>query len=783
MNGQNIDQYSKFPDEIKKLKNWVCWKIVNLKDSPETRKIPINPITGSAAKSNDTNTWGTFEQSVQALSTYGCQYPGIMFQKGTIWGVDIDHCIHEDGTLSDEAVDIIKTMNSYTELSPSGRGIHIIAYGKKPEGGCRKGNVEMYDTGRGFTVTGNSLGDPLPVRDCTEEALIVHRKYISPAPDYKQKQVKANKTHKSVELSEQTAIDAALRSKVGTKIRALLDGDWSGYKSQSDGDQALCNYLSFFTGKDVGMMDSIFRKSGLYRQKWDELRGDSTYGQITIQTAIEGCSEVYTPRDEVALQRREAAVKAAIAAPVAIRPDGTKEYSTDDTGNAHRLKDSFADKIRYSHPEKLWRVFNGKRWTDDDLGELKRMADQVIDEMANSALPEGAGLFGAMDWAKHLKRTKSSAGKEAMIRETQHLEGIAITPDMLDHDPLLINCLNGTYNLRTGQLQKHNPADMITKLASVIYDSSADCPLWKKCLETIFNGDQELICYFQAAAGYSMTGISREQCMFILYGNGQNGKSTVIETIMTILGDYSMTASPETFMTKDRSGGADPEIVRLKGSRFVSTIEPQEHMKFNEGLIKQMTGNDTITARPLYSKAIQFKPVFKLWMATNHKPVIRGQDDGIWRRIRLIPFTVKIPDDQKDPDLPEKLLEETSGILNWMIEGYNDYTRYGLKPPQAVVDATAEYRSEMDVIASFLDECVQPSFEKFILSADMYHCYKSWCQENGFRGIMNQIKFGRELNKRIQSDRSMNGKRYPGHEFTNQGERLLSRAAINCSKE
>ena len=399
----------------------------------------------------------------------------------------------------------------------------------------------------------------------------------------------------------------------------------------------------------------------------------------------------------------------------------------------------------------------------------------MIDEMVEMPVPEGTGFFGAMDRSSHLKRTKSSGGKEAMIKETQHLEGIAITPDMLDRDPLLINCLNGTYNLKTGKLQRHDPADMITKQASVIFNESADCPLWRQSLETIFGGDQELINFFQAAAGYSMTGVNREQCLFILYGNGQNGKSTVIETIMTILGDYAMSASPETFMTKDRSGGADPEIVRLKGSRFVSTIEPQEHMKFNDGLIQQLTGNYTITARPLYSKAIQFKPVFKLWMATNHKPVIRGQDDGIWRRIRLIPFLVRIPDDQKDPDLPDKLLEEASGIFNWMIEGYNDYTRYGLTPPQAVVEATAEYRSEMDIIASFLDDCVQESFDGSILSSDMYHCYKAWCQENGFKGVMNQIKFGRELNKRIPSDRSMNGKRYSGYEFTDNGEHLISR--------
>ena len=169
MTERGKDQFKQFPDGPKALNNWVCWKIVEATDAPGTRKIPIDPKTGKAAKSNGPDTWGTFDQAVKGLDRYACQYPGIMFQKSIIWGLDIDHCIDPNGTLSDEAADIIETMDSYTEISPSGTGVHIIAYGQKPDGGCRKGNVEMYDAGRGFTVTGNSLGNPRPVRDCTSE--------------------------------------------------------------------------------------------------------------------------------------------------------------------------------------------------------------------------------------------------------------------------------------------------------------------------------------------------------------------------------------------------------------------------------------------------------------------------------------------------------------------------------------------------------------------------------------------------------------------------------------
>ena len=276
------NQFALFPEEPKRLNNWVCWKIIRSADSPVTRKLPIDPKNGKAAKSNEPSTWGTFDQAIESLDRYNCQYPGIMFQPGVIWGLDIDHCIDADGTLSDEASDIINLMDSYTEKSPSGTGIHILAYGHKPSGGCRKGNVEMYDSGRGFTVTGDCLGTPRPIRDCTSAAAVIHRKYIEPKPKV------SARVERPLAKSEQTVIDAMLRSKKGGEIRALLDGDWIGYQSQSEGDLALCNYLAFFSGKDAGMMDSIFRKSGLYRPKWDERHGDHTYGDRTIMKAVSG---------------------------------------------------------------------------------------------------------------------------------------------------------------------------------------------------------------------------------------------------------------------------------------------------------------------------------------------------------------------------------------------------------------------------------------------------------------------------------------------------------------
>ncbi|MEA4888688.1 MAG: phage/plasmid primase, P4 family [Clostridiaceae bacterium] len=778
--------YEKVPNELKQIPQWVNFMFVPNDAKGKFDKVPINPQTMHGASSINQKSWASFEVAVQSLGkTAKCyitrnklktEYSGmadgigIMFGNN-VFGIDIDHCFI-DGVMTDDANDIIVTMDSYTELSPSGTGVHILAFGSKPDGKCKNDEkgIEMYDTGRFFTVTGNAIIEN-PPRECTDEARKIYDKYlVKPKPEPKSK---VKSSQKPVILSQNEILDAMFRSKAGQKIRSLFDGDWGDYQSQSQADQALANYLAFFTGKDPIIMDSLFRQSRLMRDKWDEMRGELTYGKITIQEALNGCNDIYKPQNLASRERQEAAIRTATALPVTYKPDGSKEYSTDDTGNAQRLKDMYGNLYRYSFREKMVRIWTGKRWREDDYGEIKRFADDVIDKMTSEPMPEGTDFWGAMDYAKHIKRTKSSAGKEAMIKESLHLNGIAIVPDDLDRDPLLLNVLNGTLNLTTELLQPHRQSDMITKIASVLYDPKAQCPTWQRFLGTIFDHDQELISFVQCAVGYSLTGVTREQCFFILYGNGQNGKSTFIETITSMMGNYSLSASPDTFMTKDHTGGANPEVVRLKGARFISTVEPQDGAKFNESLIKQMTGNDTITARPLYAKEIQFRPVFKLWMATNHKPIIRGTDDGIWRRIKLIPFAVRIPDDKKDPDLGDKLIQESSGILNWAIKGYFDYVKFGLVTPQAVLEATLEYRSEMDIIAAFVEDCIQQSSDGAIRSDAMYRCFRGWSSENGFKGIMNQIKFGRELNKRIQSDRSRTGKVYHGYEFTEAGHELI----------
>jgi putative DNA primase/helicase len=299
----------------------------------------------------------------------------------------------------------------------------------------------------------------------------------------------------------------------------------------------------------------------------------------------------------------------------------------------------------------------------------------------------------------------------------------------LDRDPWLLNVENGTIDLRTGELLPHRQEDKITKIANVRYDQNADCPQWKQFVREIMGYKGDLITFLQTAAGWAVSGDISEQSMFILYGTGANGKSTFLNVIMRILGDYAISTYPETFM-KRSSDSLTNDIARLRGTRFVTTTETEQGKQLSEHLIKQATGNDQMTARFLYGEHFNFLPTFKIFMASNHKPVIKGTDHGIWRRIKLIPFTTTITDEKMDRQLEQKLMEEKSGILNWLIEGLLRWQKEGLNTPSIVLNATDEYRGEMDVIGNFIKErCVQKT-GTMIRARELFRVYQEWCDEN-----------------------------------------------------
>ncbi len=405
-----------------------------------------------------------------------------------------------------------------------------------------------------------------------------------------------------------------------------------------------------------------------------------------------------------------------------------------DAGNAERFAYYAKDLARYCEPWKTWILWDGKRWTRDAQNRITKMAKQNIRLLHTQiSMMEDDRERAAI--AKHLAGCES---KGSITNSLELAKGeIPIVPDELDAGPYLLNLENGIYNLETGELGDFEPGRFLTKLAGTHYDEKASCPAWQSFLLRILAGNEHLMTFLQKAVGYSLTGDTTEQSLIILHGSGANGKSTFLATVAALLGDYA-TKTPITTFLQKRDVTISNDIAALKGARFVSATEAGEGQRLAEPLIKELTGGDQITARFLYAEYFTYRPEFKLFIGTNHKPVIAGTDYAIWRRIRLIPFEVTIPPEDQDPDLLEKLKAELPGILNWALEGYRLWKAERLGMPEEIAAAVASYREEMDSLAAFFDECCILERAKMAKNTDLYHSYTQWAEQNGEHAMTNR---------------------------------------------
>ncbi len=421
-----------------------------------------------------------------------------------------------------------------------------------------------------------------------------------------------------------------------------------------------------------------------------------------------------------------------------------ESFALTDLGNAERLVARHGHDLRYCHRWNKWMVWDGRRWQIDDTGEVMRRAKDAAKGIYCEAADAG-DKTEARELATWAHRSQAEARLRAMVRLAQSEPRIAIVPDALDTDPFLLTVRNGTLDLRTGVLRPHKRNDLITKLAPVRYDGDAGCPTWDTFLSEITSGDRELITFLQRAAGYALTGDTREQVVFIAYGSGANGKSTFINHVLTMMGDYGKQTPSSTLTT--RRSAIPNDVAALHGARLAAAVETDEGQRLSEALIKQLSGGDRVSARFMRGEWFEFEPQFKVWLSTNHKPAIRGSDHGIWRRIRMIPFVVTIPDDRQDKALPEKLQAESSGILRWAVDGCLAWQRDGLGLPASVKTATNEYRSEMDAIEQFIEDRCVTGRVYHATAADLYLEYQRWCVDNG-EYTASKRKFGTRLAER-----------------------------------
>lgn len=764
---------SNIPDELKQLNNWCVWKFE--KRNGKRTKIPFNAETGEFAKSNDKSTWSSYETAVNAEGVDGI---GFFFEPPYL-GIDIDdidddlHRFKQGDKLDNIVSEFNEAFKSYTEVSPSGNGLHIIVKGKIPGSRRRKGNIEMYDSGRFFTMTGKTIGKYKDVTEVSEQVFkTIYEKYL---PDNTVKYPTTNNYQQNIHnLSEIDVINEIYKSKQAKLFDDLMKGNYEPYyTSHSEADMALANILAFWCARDYSQMDSIFRQSNLYRDKWDEKRKNSTYGEQTLFKAINEANNIYTPKQ----QTEDNPLRYALSK-LFDNQEETKEFpirSYDDTGNADRFIDRYGNLYKYSYIANKFYIYDGMKWKIDDKGSIRKLIDEMIESIKDEKIIHGDDVTeeeAREFFQKFYKKTRGTQAKKNIMNELMHRR--PATPDDFDRDDMLINVANGYIDLTSRELYKHDINKMFSQITNTDYTEKMQPAVWLDFLNDIFAGDQKVIRYIQKALGYSLTGSTREQIMFILFGKGRNGKSIFVEVISEILGDYSNNMQAKSLMVK-KNDNVNTDIARLSKARFVTSSEPNEGFRFDEGLIKQLTGGDKVTARFLYAEEFEYTPKFKIWVSTNHKPIIRGTDDGIWRRLVLIPFDVQIPEEKVDKDLKYKLLREAPAILNWMAEGAYMWMQEGLAMPEKLKEASKAYRNEMDVIEQFIeDECkrIDDGKEK---ANELYELYKKWANDNGNYKMSNK-DFGIKMKEKFKYKKTNSGmfyfglkipSKYPGLESIN----------------
>lgn len=414
-----------------------------------------------------------------------------------------------------------------------------------------------------------------------------------------------------------------------------------------------------------------------------------------------------------------------------------------DYGNAERFVDEHGRRFRYCGPWGKELVYDETRWIRDETGETERMMKSTV----RGIYAEAAGIEGERERkavADHAKRSEAAKRIADALRLARSEPGIPIKPEDLDRDPWLLNVSNGTVDLRTGELGGHRPENLITKIVPVEYDPGAAAPTWDAFLARVLPSEA-LRRFLQRVIGYAAAGVVTEEVLVILHGGGANGKSTLINAVMEALGEYAIQAAPDLLMAKK---GAHPtELADLFGARFVASVETDEGRHLAEGLVKQLTGRDPIKARRMREDFWQFLPTHTPFLSTNHRPEIRGTDHAIWRRIKLVPFEVTIPEREQDKGLADKLRAELPGILAWIVRGCLEWRREGLGEPEEVRAATTSYRAEMDVLSAFIeDRCV---VDPGVLArfSDLWAEWQEWCDEAGERAETKR-RFGSRLKER-----------------------------------
>lgn len=743
-------QVEKIPQYLKSNGQFCNWRL------EDRGKIPYIPGTKIRASVNDPNTFRPFQV---AATTIG--YDGIGIRvSDRIVGIDLDHCI-VDGKLLPWAQEIVDQFHTtYIEISPSGTGIRIFcllsdgfSYDTQTYY-IKNGNVEVYipgHTNRFLTVTGNALTDTdvVEMKDALIWLLDTHMRRPTP-PDAVA--VVSGESY----LSDNEVITKASASKNGDKFRRLWHGDISGYKSQSEADAALLAILAFWCSGDREQMDRLFRQSCLMRDKWDEYRGADTYGNISIGKAVSNMTDYYKP-----IIPRTAAEDFGVDRLKELDPMDSGKYPWNDIGAGRIFADYYQDRLRYVPERKVWFYYENGIW-QPDTGSLRAMkcCMELADLMYTFAL-EIRDEDKRKAYMKYASRWQSHSNRVNILKDAQVHHPISY--GRFDSDIYIFNCKNGTLHIDTGEFTEHRSTDLLTKISTVTYDPNAHSPRFSSYIDEIMSGDADRARFLQKILGYGLTGDTRHECMTILYGvTTRNGKGTLCESVLKVLGDYGCASRPETIAMKSYTNGSQPseDVARLAGVRFVNIPEPGKGMVLDAAKVKAMTGNDTLNARFLHENSFDFRPQFKIYVNTNYLPVINDMTLFSSDRIIIIPFDRHFDEQSRDTTLKRQFSEEKvqSAILNWLLEGYRFLRSEGLHLPQSVKDATERYQHDSDRMVLFFEDNLVADDTAEEMTSTVYARYKGWCQENGCHPEgMKNFKQGLQTQGRVVRKRPKRG--------------------------
>ncbi len=794
------------PAELTARPQWVAWryKWVEGQNGKPGRwtKVPYNARTGAKAASTGATTWSTFDEAIAAHSTG--KYSGIGFvltPDDPIVGIDLDHCCDPDtGTVYPWAMNVVQRFGSYAEISPSGEGVRIFLVGVLPPGRRKetKQGIEMYDRERFLTLTGNNLEGYSSLEDGSAELAEWHAEVF---PEVERPQ---QRPFVSLSLDDEKIIEKARKAKNGAAFDRLFTGDAGAYPSASEADLGLLGYFKFYT-QNAAQLERLWRSSSLWRDKAEKR---PAYVAETIETALENVTATYDPAyhigrmmngtaPKIRRPRQPAPAQGGASAPPTIEvapatvseqlPPAEREFALDcleaeEAGDAELFAHLYeGGRVLFDHAAKTWHLWNGHHYRPDLIGIMRRLvpgqlAAQYLHhaaELTREAEAEGeAGAPKRGQADRLIKRAKQ-------LRKLQRIDNIlklaqswlGISGSEWDARPDLLGVKNGVLELPTGTLRAGRPDDRIRTVAPVEWRGlNEPAPRWEQFVCEIFGGDVELPGFLRRLLGCGIYGAVAEHVLPILWGEGRNGKDTLLETLAAVLGPGAGAVSADVLVADKaaRGGAATPHLVAFQGRRLAWASETNEGARLNAGQVKLVTGGGSISARQVYGKQIEFAPSHLLLLITNHRPHAPADDYALWKRLLLLPFTQKFVDDprapdehERDPHLKEKLEAEAPGILAWLVRGYLEWKRDGLKPPAAVQAATAEYQREEDTLADFVEACCIEAPHATVRAAAWFKTYQRWAEETNQRPLGSKT-FYQKMQKRYTRAKDEHGYYYAG---------------------